>query len=136
MIIIDALKLAKTEHVVYFLLNAYIEAVDYMDATRGLPEQAKRLPVRGIEDVARRVRVLRAMRKRSGPHRAAEAGMIDEALTAFGAAAERLRMFQPARVPCRRRSERIRYSCVRPVRALVQGLRLLARRPHRGALAA
>ena len=40
----DAIKLAQTEHVVYFLLAAYVETLDFYDS---IPARAKRLPMAG-----------------------------------------------------------------------------------------
>jgi hypothetical protein len=116
MIIIDALKLAKTEHVVYFLLTAYIETVGHRGATaRVLPKEARRMPVRDADDVARRLRVLRG--KRGGFKARRNAKAIDEVVSAFSAAAERLRALG-ARISPSRMRDSIRYSLIGPLRAL------------------
>src|SRR5215218_1919607 len=89
MIIIDALKLAASEHIVYFLLTAYVETVEHRGAAaRAVPEDATRMPVRDASDVMRRLRVLRWTRAATTAPR--EAKMIDEVLSAFSAAADRL----------------------------------------------
>jgi hypothetical protein len=116
MIIIDALKLAKTEYVVYFLLTAYVETVGHRGAaSRVLPKEARRMPVRDADDVARRLRVLRTKRGAFKARRDVKA--IDEAVSAFGAAFERLRALGARLSPPRMR-ESIRYSLIGPLRAL------------------
>jgi hypothetical protein len=89
MIIIDALKLAASEHIVYFLLTAYVETVEHRAAAaRAVPDEAKRMPVRDANDVFWRLRALRSTRAVTTAPR--EAKMIEEVLSAFSAAADRL----------------------------------------------
>lgn len=57
--ITDAIKLAQTEHVVYFLLTAYVEARAYGDRRSTLPDDVKHFPIAGKADVHDRLRVLR-----------------------------------------------------------------------------
>ncbi len=49
--ITDALKQAQTEHVVYFLLTAYVETLAYSGSRYGIPDNVKRLPIDGKTDV-------------------------------------------------------------------------------------
>jgi hypothetical protein len=88
MMIIDAIKNAETEHVVFFLLTAYLEAVDYLDSRFGLPAPVKRLPVSHRNDVRNRARVLHRALNAAG---AAEGrALIEEAAGVFNAAWQRL----------------------------------------------
>ena len=103
MIIIDALRLAASEHVVCFLLTAYVETVEHRgSAARAVPADAKRRPVRDANDVFQRLRALRSKRAMTTAPR--EARMIDEVVSAFSAAADRLRALLPTR-PSRRLHE-------------------------------
>ncbi|HEX2827635.1 MAG TPA: hypothetical protein VHP37_14885 [Burkholderiales bacterium] len=117
MIIIDALKLAASEHIVYFLLTAYVETVEYRGgAARAVPEDATRMPVRDAGDVMRRLSLLRSRRAVTTAPR--DAKMIDEVTSAFSAAADRLctlpavrssRRLHDSREPiCRTRASTVR----------------------------
>ena len=65
MIINDVIREAKSEHEVYFLLTAYVEAVRYCDRLSFLPAQVRELPLNGVEDVKTRIDGLRAELGRS-----------------------------------------------------------------------
>jgi hypothetical protein len=133
MIIIDALKLASSEHVVYFLLTAYVETVEHRGlASRALPKEAKRMPVRDADDIMRRLRVLQAKRPAANARR--EAKMIDDVVAAFSAAAEKLRALG-ARVSAPGVGQSVRYSLIAPLRSLLRPPRLLVWRARRDALA-
>lgn len=109
MIIIDALKLAASEHIVYFLLTAYVETVEHRGvAARAVPEDAKRMPVRDAGDVMHRLSLLRSRRAATTAPR--EARMIDEVAAAFSAAADRLCTL-PAIRPSRRLHESREPTC-------------------------
>lgn len=91
MMIADVIRNAATEHEIYFLLTAYVEAVRFCDTLNGLPERMTSLPLAGIDDVRSRfnklVAELDAASKRLD-HKACET--IREALHIFGAALHRL----------------------------------------------
>ncbi|MGZ5094423.1 MAG: hypothetical protein ACXWCY_20470 [Burkholderiales bacterium] len=91
--ITEAIKTADTEHVVYFLLTAYVETLDYYDPLRScLPEHVKRLPMTGMSDVSER---LRALRTAIGKYAQSQARLlIEEVVEVFGAALQRLRALQ------------------------------------------
>ena len=57
--ITDAIQLARTEYVVYFLLTAYVEARTHAGRRSPLPEEVKCFPIAGKADVHDRLRVLR-----------------------------------------------------------------------------
>jgi hypothetical protein len=61
MLITDVIREAVDEHEVYFLLNAYLEAVRYCDTLSLLPAAIRELPLRGIEDAVARARLIRSM---------------------------------------------------------------------------
>jgi hypothetical protein len=93
--ITDAITTADTEHVVYFLLTAYVETLHYYDPLRSsLPENVKRLPMAGISDVSERLRALRTSIEQYAQSRARL--LIEEVLEVFNAALQRLRTLQKA----------------------------------------
>jgi len=55
MLINDAIREAKTEHEILFLLTAYVEAVGYCDKLHLLPGEMRDLPLAGFPDVKARV---------------------------------------------------------------------------------
>lgn len=55
MLIKDAIREANTEHEIFFLLTAYVEALGYCDKLNLLPWQMRNLPVAGADDVKARV---------------------------------------------------------------------------------
>ena len=55
MLIKDAIREANTEHEIFFLLTAYVEALGYCDKLNLLPWQMRDLPVAGADDVKARV---------------------------------------------------------------------------------
>jgi hypothetical protein len=65
MIINDVIREAKSEHEVYFLLTAYVEAVRYCDRLSFLPAQVRDLPLNGVDDVRTRIVGLQAALGRS-----------------------------------------------------------------------
>ena len=56
----DVIREANSEHEVYFLLTAYVEAVRHGDLLNCLPGQVRELPLHGLDDVRTRVDGLRA----------------------------------------------------------------------------
>jgi hypothetical protein len=86
--ITDAIKLAPSEHVVYFLLTAYVETLGYVDLY-GIPEDVKRLPISGKPDVSERLDIMRDVL--DGPQSTTTVkAVIEEAVDVFGAASEQL----------------------------------------------
>jgi hypothetical protein len=93
--ITDAITTADTEHVVYFLLTAYVETLDYYDPLRSsLPEHVKRLPMAGVRDVAERLRALSGSIEQYAQSQARL--LIEEVLEVFSAALQRLKALQKA----------------------------------------
>ena len=85
--ITEAIRDAATEHEIFFLLTAYVEAVNYCDKLDALPHAMKNLPVAGINDVVARMEALRAG---LGATAREERAVIREALEIFGTALVRL----------------------------------------------
>jgi hypothetical protein len=86
-LITNALRDATSEHEIYFLLTAYVEAVCYCDKLNMLPPAMKDLPVSGASDEVARMEALRAG---LGATPREERDVIREALDIFGAALLRL----------------------------------------------
>lgn len=90
MIIVDAIRRARTEYVVYFLLSAWFETLAHTGRARVLPEEAARLPVRNSVDVTRRLRLIReklASGNETAPQRAR---VLEDAACALHAARTKL----------------------------------------------
>ena len=89
MTITDAVKQANTEHVVYFLLTAYLEALGYTGRA-SVPPPVQHLPVVNTTDVHERLDVLREALDSPAPSRPDVRPMIEEAADLFSAASEQL----------------------------------------------
>lgn len=95
--ITDAIRQAQTEHVVYFLLTAYVESRAHDDESGGLPAEVKRLPIAGNGDLAQRVLALSAASAMSAPDSDSTSAMTREALEVLTAASQRLVALGPQR---------------------------------------
>lgn len=95
MLINDAIREASTEHEIFFLLTAYVEAVGYCDKLQLLPGEMRDLPLAGASDVKARVHALqqRLQSVASGSDIAARSTM-GEALEIFNTALRRLGSLQ------------------------------------------
>jgi hypothetical protein len=60
MTINDVIREAKSEHEIYFLVTAYVEAVRYCDRLSFLPAQVRELPIKGVDDFQKRIDGLNA----------------------------------------------------------------------------
>lgn len=87
--IVDAICEADSEHEIYFLLTAYVEAIRHCDKLGALPERLTRLPFPGAEDLKIRVEALRADFGEIGER---DRAVLREAIEIFCAAIERLDM--------------------------------------------
>ena len=94
MTIHDVIREANSEHEVYFLLTAYVEAVRYGDLLSCLPQQARELPLKGMDDVRVRVDELRA--ELGGAPATGEKSrvIVKETAEIFGEALNRLQWLQ------------------------------------------
>ena len=91
MMIIEAIETAKTNHVVYCLLAAYVETLGFYDSSRSvLPARVKNFPVRGRADVRERLRALRVLVANSTDCPRDVRRVVDEAVVVFATAASRL----------------------------------------------
>jgi hypothetical protein len=95
MTINDVIREAKSEHEIYFLVTAYVEAVRYCDPLSFLPAQARDLPLKGVDDVRTRIDGLWAelarARQAGSPSRAT---VIEETTDVLGAALSRLQWLE------------------------------------------
>ena len=89
MMITEALKTAQHEHIVYFLLTAYVETLGYADAY-GIPEKVKRLPIVGEKDVRERSRLIQETLSARVGREISSMPVIKEARDVFNTAGERL----------------------------------------------
>ena len=95
MLINDAIHEANTEHEIFFLLTAYVEALGYCDKLHLLPGEMRDLPLAGTPDVRARVYGLnlRLHGMVTGSDITARSA-IDEALQIFNTALRRLAALQ------------------------------------------
>ena len=59
MLIIDAVSSAPTKHAVYFLVTGYIESLTHLERNAGIPDHVVGLPLRGHQDLAGRLELLK-----------------------------------------------------------------------------
>lgn len=95
----DVIREATTEHEVYFLLTAYVEAVRYGDMLNHLPGQVRELPLHGLDDVRTRVDGLRAELVRSSAPQTGDRSrvIVKESSELFSEALTRLQRLQGER---------------------------------------
>ena len=84
--IANAIKKARTEHVVYFLLTSYMEARACGDEHTDLPDEVTRFPIAGETDVGGRLHAL----QQSVQGKNETPPVVEEAVRVFSAAAEQL----------------------------------------------
>lgn len=97
MTINDVIREAKSEHEIYFLVTAYVEAVRYCDRLNFLPEQVRDLPFKGVNDVKTRIDGLKAELGRSLAQKAdspSRAVVIKETADVLGDALKRLQWLE------------------------------------------
>lgn len=99
MTILDALRLANSEHVVYFLLTAYVETLHYCgEAQFAVPPHVTKLPLSGKSDVMARLRAFSRAARDAERHPPAMRCVIEEAAEIFAAASRRLSVVTVQRV--------------------------------------
>ena len=97
MIITEALNQAYTDHVVYFLLTAYVESLAWYDTARWyLPPAVTRLPICGVMDVGERLSALRCVAAALSGDTAGRRSLLQEALDVFSVASQRLKALRGA----------------------------------------
>lgn len=88
---IDIIRQAESEHEIYFLLTAYLEAVQFSDKLKLLPDSMERLPLASIDSVRERFRKLIVeLDKASKELNDNACAVIKEAMCIFNAALNRL----------------------------------------------
>src|SRR4051812_20043643 len=100
MVIAEIIREAETEYVVYFLLQAYLDAKSRREALKTLPARITESPVSGKQDAQARYALLQAelvMATRRRDEKTSAA--IKEALMVFGAALLRLQALEAQAVP-------------------------------------
>jgi|InoplaM3SPM_1038593.scaffolds.fasta_scaffold34106_1 hypothetical protein len=86
----NVIREARNEQEIYFLLNAYVEAVRFADQLNVVPEPLKRRPLDGRRLVKEQYQKLLELDRASGSTNDSACPVIKEALPIFGAALERL----------------------------------------------
>ena len=120
--IIDVIRETESEHQIYFLLTAYVEAVRYSDKLNLLPDTLKRQPIASMADVkACFEQLLIDLDRESKGLNHRVCSTLKEALHIFGAAINRLESIARAKNPSPERrkrqraaSERSRWACAAP----------------------
>jgi len=86
----DVIREATSEHEVYFLLTAYVEAVRHGDMLGCLPEPVRELPFQGLDDVRTRVDGLKAELELALPRNTRSRVIVKESTELFSEALNRL----------------------------------------------
>jgi hypothetical protein len=95
MTINDVIREAKSEHEVYFLLTAYVEAVRYVDRMSLLPSSVRDLPLNGMDDVRARFDGLRAeLGQANGGFDSRSLAIVKESADILGDALARLKWLE------------------------------------------
>jgi hypothetical protein len=98
MTINDVIREAKSEHEVYFLLTAYVEAVRYVDRMSLLPASVRELPLNGVSDVKARFDGLRAeLGQADGKPDSRSLAIVKESADILGDALARLQWLEQER---------------------------------------
>jgi hypothetical protein len=97
LIIIDAIRRARTDYVVYFLLSAWLETLQHTGRARAFPEGVTSLPVRSGRDVIHRWRLIRKKLARIDDTEPQRRRVLEDAARAFAVAWERLKGRRRAR---------------------------------------
>lgn len=92
--ITDVIGQSNTQHVIHSLLSAYLESLDHLSVTIGLPTWVKRFPIHGLDDVDERLAFFCETVKKTTDCGSWEVAMIREAEDVFGAASSRLRLLE------------------------------------------
>ncbi len=87
-----AMREAKSEHVVFFLTTAYIEALQHAKCAAALPVHLTTLPIGGVQDLKRRRDVLQALIAMYYPEQHGAGSEMEEAHAVFDTALQRLRV--------------------------------------------
>ena len=86
----NVIREARNEQEIYFLLNAYVEAVRFADQLNVVPEPLKRRPLDGRRLVKEQYQKLLELDRASVNTNDSACPVIQEALPIYGAALERL----------------------------------------------
>lgn len=122
--ITDVIRDAESEHQIYFLLTAYLEAVRYSDKLNLLPDTVTRLPIASMADVkARFEHLFIVLDCESKGLNDRVCMVLKEALHIFSTAINRLESLARTKNPLPERrgqrgsaAERARWPCSPPIR--------------------
>jgi hypothetical protein len=107
MVLTDVMREAESDHVIYFLLNSYINAARYGDAVKSLPGQIAALPLTSKDDVRSRFEILMYELDAASKRLDDEACVtIKGALSTFGIALFRLQALDGRRSRAPQREQR------------------------------
>lgn len=98
MTITDVIRVAGSDHVIYFLLSSYVNTSRYGDRLKSLPEQVAALPLTSRDDVKSRFEIL--MRELDAASKRLDdqaCDILKEALAIFGIALNRLQSLDGSR---------------------------------------
>jgi hypothetical protein len=95
--IVQALLLARTEYIVYFLLSTWLESIAHSGSARGMPHEIKALPVRDAADLSRRFAVVRQELCRRDLRTRLNVRALRHAAAVLGVACEKLRELSKSR---------------------------------------
>jgi len=96
-IIIQALRAARSAYVVYFLLSAWLEALEHNGRARHLPLDVTRWPVRDGNDVYDRMRSVRQRLASGADTRPESVRALQDAAAALAVACDKLRELTESR---------------------------------------
>ena len=116
MFIVKAILRARSEFIVYFLLSAWLEALEHDGHARAVPPEAKRLPVRGARDVNRRLAAVRKKLDRHAAFAPAEEHALEDAAAALSVACQQLRELSAVRETAGLRKPYARLTAGAPMR--------------------
>jgi hypothetical protein len=97
MMMTDVIRESVSEHEIYFLLTAYVQAVRHADKLECLPSPLRGLPLNGTDDLRERVEALQTLRGSPRAPGALEPVLLGEALDIFATAHGRLGSIERAR---------------------------------------
>jgi hypothetical protein len=106
LIIIDAIRRARTEYVVHFLLSAWLETLQHTGRARAFPAGVT-LPIRDSRDVGHRLRRIRRKLAHDADTPPQSRRVLEDAARAFAVAWDRLKARRRSRSKAiRERSDR------------------------------
>ena len=97
MFIVQALLLARTEYIVYFLLSTWFESLAHNGSGGRIPDEVKAFPLRDAADLSRRLAVVRQELCRRELHTHPNVRALRDAAAVLAVACEKLRELSKSR---------------------------------------